>query len=205
MKISRVSGLKEDELIRYAVDGDQAAFTELVKRYEKTVYRFSLKLCRDPARAEEVLQDTFINMFRKLGSFDGKSKLSTWLYSIVANNCLMKRRKRKLDTLEDSLEELDNPATDDRGRFVRQVAHWEDTPAEQMLKKELRTVLNDAILKLPDLYRAVFVLRDVEGNSTEETAAILNITVEAAKSRLRRARAFLREQLDPHMTTRGGQ
>ncbi len=205
MKTSNVSAIAEDQLIRSAAGGDHAAFTELVKRYEETVYRFSLKLCRDPGRAEEVLQDTFINVFRKLRTFDGKSKFSTWLYTIVTNNCLMKRRKRKLDELEDSLEELDNPSTDSEGRFARRVARWDETPAELMLKKELRSVLDDAIRKLPDLYRAVFVLRDVEGNSTEDTAKILTISVEAAKSRLRRARAFLRNELDPYMRTRGGQ
>lgn len=204
MTTVRVSTLDEKQLIAVASTGDRAAFAELVKRYEQTVYRFSLKLCRDPARAEEVLQDTFVNVFRKLRSFDGKSKFSTWLYTIVTNNCLMKRRKRKLEELEDPLEELDNPATDNEGRLARRVARWDETPAEVVLKKELRSVLDQAILKLPELYRAVFVLRDVEGNSTEETAQILNISVEAAKSRLRRARAFLRDQLDPYMTTRGG-
>ncbi len=200
----RVSALDEKQLLKAAASGDRSAFSELVKRYEETVYRFSLKMCRDPAHAEEVLQDTFINVFRKLRSFDGKSKFTTWLYTIVTNNCLMKRRKRKLDELEDSLEELDNPATDDEGRYARRVARWDETPADLMLKRELRSVLDDAILKLPDLYRAVFVLRDVEGNSTEETAQILGISMEATKSRLRRARAFLRDQLDPYMRTRGG-
>ncbi len=204
MKTKDVSALPEDQLIRFASDGDRAAFTELVKRYEETVYRFSLKLCRDPGRAEEVLQDTFINVFRKLRSFDGKSKFSTWLYTIVTNNCLMRRRKRKLEELEDSLEELDNPATDNEGRFARRVARWDETPADLMLKKELKSVLDDAIRRLPELYRAVFVLRDIEGNSTEETARILKISVEATKSRLRRARAFLRNALDPYMTTQRG-
>jgi RNA polymerase sigma-70 factor (ECF subfamily) len=199
-----LSALPEEDLLQRAAQGDHAAFTELVKRYEETVYRFSLKLCRDPARAEEVLQDTFINVFRKLHSFDGKSKFSTWLYTIVTNNCLMKRRKRKLEELEDSLQELDAPATDHNGRFLHQVARWDETPADIVLKRELRQKLDDAILKLPELYRAVFVLRDVEGKSTEETAQILQITVEATKSRLRRARAFLREQLDPYMTGHRG-
>jgi RNA polymerase sigma-70 factor (ECF subfamily) len=201
---TKLSALPEEALIRAAANGDHAAFTELVKRYEETVYRFSLKMCRDPARAEEILQDTFINVFRKLRTFDGKSKFSTWLYTIVTNNCLMKRRKRKLDELEDSLEELDTPATDGEGRFLRQVARWDETPADVVIKHELRHLLDEAILRLPDLYRAVFVLRDVEGKSTEETAEILDISIEATKSRLRRARAFLREHLDPYMTGHGG-
>ncbi len=172
-----------------------------MKRYEETVFRFSLKLCRDKDRAEEALQDTFINVYRKLGSFDGKAKFSTWLYTIVANNCLMKRRKRKLQGLEEPLELLDNPATSRDGKFAHQVIRWEDSPADILLGKELRRLLDDAIMKLPEIYRAVFILRDVEGKSNEETAKVLNISQEAAKSRLRRARAFLREQLDPYMTS----
>ncbi len=201
MKRHEFTPLSDDEVIRTAAGGDHAAFTELVRRYEQTVYRFSLKLCRDPRTAEEVLQDTFINVFRKLRSFDGKSKFSTWLYAIVANNCLMKRRKRKLEELEEPLELLDTPPTDGEGRYAHQIARWEETPADLMLNKELRTVLDAAILKLPDLYRAVFVLRDVEGKTTEETGEILGVSQEAVKSRLRRARSFLREQLDPYMTT----
>jgi RNA polymerase sigma-70 factor, ECF subfamily len=192
----------DEELIREARLGDKSAFNSLVKRYEETVFRFSLKLCRDKGRAEEVLQDTFINVYRKLGSFDGKAKFSTWLYTIVANNCLMKRRKRKLQGLEDPLELLDDPASSPDGKFARQVVRWEDSPADILLGKELRRLLDEAILKLPEIYRAVFILRDVEGKSNDETATMLNISREAAKSRLRRARAFLREQLDPYMTSR---
>ncbi len=192
----------DEELIREAKSGDRGAFTSLVKRYEETVFRFSLKLCRDRDKAEEALQDTFINVYRKLGSFDGKSKFSTWLYTIVANNCLMKRRKRKIQDLEQPLDLLDNPATSPDGKFAHQVIRWEDSPADILLGKELRHLLDEAILKLPDIYRAVFILRDVEGKSNEETAEVLHISQEAAKSRLRRARAFLRQQLDPYMTSR---
>jgi RNA polymerase sigma-70 factor (ECF subfamily) len=191
----------DEELIRDAKSGDRGAFTLLVKRYEDTVFRFSLKLCRDREKAEETLQDTFINVYRKLGSFDGKSKFSTWLYTVVANNCLMKRRKRKLQGLEDSLELLDHPASSPDGRFAHQIDRWEESPADILLGKELRQLLDESILKLPEIYRAVFILRDVEGKSNEETAKVLSISQEAAKSRLRRARAFLREQLDPYMTS----
>ncbi len=96
--------LADDAVIARAKSGDTHAFTELVRRYEETVYRFSYKICRDREKASETLQDTFINVFRKLKSFDGKAKFSTWLYAIVANNCLMKHRKRKSDELEESLE-----------------------------------------------------------------------------------------------------
>jgi RNA polymerase sigma-70 factor (ECF subfamily) len=189
----------DQQLIGAAQKGDRQAFTALVNRYEQTVYRFSFKMCRDPEKAKENLQDTFINVYRKLGSFDGKSKFSTWLYTIVTNNCLMKQRRRKIQELEDPLEMYDDPPEQD-GRLKRApVARWEETPADLLLTKELRSALNRAISKLPVDYRVVFILRDVEGKSTDETAKILKLSVEAAKSRLRRARAFLRDQLHPYL------
>jgi RNA polymerase sigma-70 factor (ECF subfamily) len=190
----------DQSLIQAAKKGDQKAFAALIRRYEETVYKFSFKVCRDREKAEETLQDTFVNVFRKLNTFDGRSKFSTWLYTIVSNNCLMKRRRRKLHALEESLEVFDDPP-DSRNR--QQPAGWEKTPAEVLLDKELQTLLNQAIVKLPVEYRLVFVLRDVEGRSTQETASILNISEEATKSRLRRARAFLRDQLDPYMADHG--
>lgn len=196
------SDQRTDEQLIHAINGgDKAAFTSLVRRYEDTVYKFSYKVCRDTGKAEETLQDTFINVYRKLDTFDRKSKFSTWLYSIVTNNCLMKRRRRKMD---DILESLDDPPTNVDGSFVDRVARWEETPADVLIRKEFRMLLDKAILKLPVDYRVVFVLRDLEGKSTEETAAILGISVEAAKSRLRRARAFLRTQLSPYMKSNTG-
>ncbi len=156
-------------------------------------------MCRNRERAEETLQDTFINVFRKLDSFDGKSKFSTWLYTIVANNCLMRQRRRKLDDLVDPLEEFDEPYSLEKGQHRRQIPDGAETPDELLLSKELRTVLDRAIERLPLDYRAVFILRDIEGHSNEETARILTISVEATKSRLRRARAFLRDQLHPYL------
>ena len=192
--------LPDDELIALASQGDSRAFTELVRRYEETVYRFSYKICRDSEAASETLQDTFINVFRKLKTFDGKSKFSTWLYTIVTNNCLMKRRKRKSDLLEESLEVYDSPQGHPEGSSRPQPAHTAETPADVVIGRELKSVLEKAMLKLPEDYRVVFHMRDVEGRSTEETAGVLGLSVEATKSRLRRARAFLRDQLQPYMS-----
>jgi RNA polymerase sigma-70 factor (ECF subfamily) len=193
----------DDDLIRAARRGDRRALTALIKRYEETVYRFAFKICRDREKAEEALQDTFISVFKKLSSFDGKSKFSTWLYTIVTNNCLMKRRKRRAQELEDPLEILDHPPRAADGHFTRQIESWPATPSDVVLDKEMRHVLDQAIQRLPEEYRVVFVLRDVEGRSNEETAGILSISVEATKSRLRRARAFLRNELTPYMSARG--
>jgi RNA polymerase sigma-70 factor, ECF subfamily len=193
--------LPDDELIRIAQNGDRAAFTELVRRYEDTVYRFSYKICRDSDKAAETLQDTFINVFRKLRTFDGRSKFSTWLYTIVTNNCLMKRRKRKGELLEESLEAYDHPQHQHAMVHSSPPLHMLETPVDLVIGKELREVLDRAILRLPEDYRVVFVMRDIEGQSNEETAQALGISVEATKSRLRRARAFLREQLEPYVHT----
>jgi RNA polymerase sigma-70 factor, ECF subfamily len=198
MKAAGTHSLTDTQLIRAAKSGDRAAFTALVRRHEETVYRFAFKMCRDREKAEETLQDTFISVFRKLHTFDGKSKFSTWLYTVVTNNCLMKLRRRKLHGLEDPLEVYDDPPDGERGTH-RQIASPEDSPAEILMTKELKGALDAAIRKLPVEYRAVFVLRDIEGNSNEETARILKISVEATKSRLRRARAFLRDQLQPFL------
>ena len=156
-------------------------------------------MCRNDADAREALQDTFISVYRNLGTFKGRSKITTWLYRIVTNNCLMKRRRRKIDTI---LESYDEPLVSEDGTLKEQMLHWEGTPIDRLMKRELGEILDKAILKLPVDYRVVFVLRDVEGRSTGETAKILKISVEATKSRLRRARAFLRDQLNPYMTSR---
>lgn len=203
MKNSQTDTPADDTLIAAAKAGDRRAFTQLVRRYEDTVYRFAFKLCRERNKAEETFQDTFVNVFRKLDSFDGRSKFSTWLYRIATNNCLMNHRRKKSREMEESLEALDSPPMTADGHFTKQIAQWGETPADLVMRKELKSQLESAIEKLPGDYRVVFVLRDVDGNSTEETAAIVGISQEAVKSRLRRARAFLREQLDGYMTPSG--
>jgi RNA polymerase sigma-70 factor (ECF subfamily) len=196
---AEIRKLAERSLIASARGGDTRAFSELVRRYEQTVYRYSYKLCRDREKAEETFQDTFISVYRKLGTFDGRSRFSTWLYAIVTNNCLMRHRRRKIRDIEESLEALESPAVSADGKFTHDIARWDKTPADSLLDKELRVQIEKAIGKLPPDYRIVFTLRDMEGKSTEETARIAGISREAAKSRLRRARAFLRDQLTPYM------
>lgn len=186
----------DHQLIAKVKSGDERAFAKLVQQYEQTVWGFAFKLCRDKEKAEESYQDTFINVFRKIDQFDGRSKFSTWLYSIVAHNCLMKRRKRKLDSL---LESYDEPPNGDDPQTQKQLASWSDTPIEKLMNREMKERLDSAIQKLPDDYKIVFVLRDLEGRSAEETAKITKLSVPAVKSRLRRSRIFLREQLHEFM------
>lgn len=194
---------KEKELIQRARHGDERAFTALVRRYDELVFSFAFKVCRNREKAAETLQDTFINVYRKLDQFDGKSKFSTWLYSIVVNNCLMKRRRRKgEDALirfeEQTLQGLDR-GSEGRGSSEHSVQAWRDTPLDNVMNKELRELLDESILRLPIEYRVVFIMRDVEGLSAEETAKVMKLSVPAVKSRLRRARLFLREQLNEYM------
>jgi RNA polymerase sigma-70 factor (ECF subfamily) len=184
-------------LIAKVKQGDERAFAQLVKRYEQTVWGFAYKLCRDKSKADESFQDTFINVFRKIDQFDSRSKFSTWLYTIVANNCLMHRRKRKLEGLLESLDEAPDVENED---VQRQLASWDDSPVETLMNKELRDRMDAAIQELPDEYKAVFVLRDLEDKSAEETAKILKLTIPAVKSRLRRSRMFLRHKLHDAMT-----
>jgi RNA polymerase sigma-70 factor (ECF subfamily) len=204
MEIKEIQNIEnETELVRKAQKGDQRAFSLLVKKYESTVYSFAYKVCRNEEKAAETLQDTFVNVYRKLDQFNGKAKFSTWLYQIVTNNCLMKRRKSKLDkssvSLEspDSAQEKSEPKGD--GAPLQALVSLNQTPQDEMVNKELRELLDKAILKLPMEQRIVFILRDVEGRSSEEAAKILKVSVPAVKSRLRRARVFLRKQLQEYM------
>ena len=177
----------ERDIITRAQAGDQRAFDELVKRYEPIVFRFAYNVCRNEERARLTSQDTFINVFRKLSTFDGRSKFSTWLYSIVTNNCMMVRRSEFSDTLS-----IDDPAVADT---VARMPSSQPGPVRELLNVELKAEVDKAILKLPLDYRLVLTLRDLEGLSANEVAEVLKISVPAVKSRLFRARDFLRKAL----------
>lgn len=178
--------MEEKELIEAAQAGDKKALSELVKRYEKTIYNFAFKICRNPEKAENIMQETFYSMIKSLHQFDAKSKLSTWLYRIVANHCLMEHRKKKYQFV----------SIDDEG-FTEDEYTSDKTslPYLSVENKETREILDNAIKQLSPEYRIVFLLRDVEGLSTEETGKITGLSVPAVKSRLHRARSFLRKQI----------
>lgn len=180
--------IDETELISKAQTGDRKALSELVTNYERTVYNFAFKICRDPEKAENTMQETFLSMIKSLHQFDGKSKLSTWLYRIVMNHCLMELRKKKHNFVSLNDEEADIPEDS-------LIPDWGSLPSDITENAELKKILDEAINKLSLDYRVVFILRDVNGLSTEETAGIANLSVPAVKSRLHRARAFLRNEL----------
>jgi len=196
----------DQEYLTRAQDGDREAFARIVRHYENMVYSFSFKVCRNREYAEETLQDTFVNVYRKLKQFDGKSKFSTWIYSIVANNCLMKRRRSRLEASSVSLDahgDLEHGPVPEKGGAGVQplLLSRSSSPLETAIRSELRERLDAAIQKLPVDFRLVFLLRDIEGRTAAETAKIMNLTIPAVKSRLRRARVFLREQLDEYMSS----
>lgn len=180
--------MSESELIEKAQQGDRKALAELVKKYEQTVYNFAFKICRDREKAEHTMQETFLSMVKNLHQFDNKSKLSTWLYTIVSNHCLMLARSSK---------KFDSSSFDDEEAAIdeKSITDWSVTPDYIVENTELKEILDEAIKKLPPEYRIVFLLRDVEGFSTEETGKMTDLTISAVKSRLHRARAFLRNEI----------
>jgi RNA polymerase sigma-70 factor (ECF subfamily) len=184
----------DSELVHAAQRGDQRAFAQLVEKYEARVYNLARKMMRDPQDAEDVLQETFISVFRHLKDFQGDSSFSTWLYRIATNASLMKLRGRKTPALS-----LDEPAeSDGDGALPREIVDWGITPEEALLSGEVRAQMDTAVDSLPESLRAVFVLRDIEGLSVQETADVLSISVPNVKTRLHRARLMLRENLSAY-------
>ncbi len=187
----------DKELVRAAQEGDQTSFRELVTRYEGKVYRLALKMVHNPQDAEDVLQETFINVYRHLDTFRGDSEFSTWIFRIATNASLMKLRSAK-PTLS-----LDDASSDTEEEvFPRELADWSGAPEEMLLNSEIRAQMDVALAQLPETLRAVFVLRDVQGLSIEETSRVLDISVPNVKTRLHRARFALREKLACYFTER---
>jgi RNA polymerase sigma-70 factor (ECF subfamily) len=193
-------GVDDKRLLERLRGGDEAAFEELVRSHGQRMFAVARRIVATDEDARDVVQDAFLSAFRSLHRFEGGSRLSTWLHRITVNAALMKLRTRRRKP-EESIEPL-LPAFSDEGHFVERFASW-DTPVDQALEKaETRRVVRGLIDELPDAYRTVLLLRDIEGLSTEETATALSVTPAAVKVRLHRARQALRTRLAPHF---GGQ
>lgn len=193
--------LDELTLVRMAKQGDLSAFGELVKRYERRVYRTARHIVQNDEDAEDVLQEAVLKAFEHLDSFQEQSKFYTWLVRIAVNESLMKLRKRKSDrsvSLDESIETDEEP-------IVREIAVWDDNPEQRYSQSEMREILDEAIDSLKPIFRTVFILRDVEELSTEETAEALGLSIAAVKSRLLRARLQLREKLTRTFKRKGDQ
>ena len=198
-RIGQTDGFDEAALVAQAQTGGEEAFTELVNRYEANIYRLARHITQNPEDAEDVLQETFLKAYEHLGDFQGNSKFYTWLVRIAVNQALMKLRKRKTD----ASVSLDDPYDTGEESLVREIAVWEPNPEQTYSQEEIRAILEKAVDSLPPTFRAVFALRDIEELSTEETAAALNLSIPAVKSRLLRARLRLREKLTRYFKRKG--
>ncbi|MGB5423468.1 MAG: sigma-70 family RNA polymerase sigma factor [Desulfobacterales bacterium] len=183
----------DTELVEAINAGRHDLFQDLVKRYENKLYNFGLRMCGDTRDAEDMVQETFLNVFKYLKDFRYETKFKNWLYRIAASICIKKRRKSKFApdrelSLEEFLPKEDAPMPDG-------IPNWAQLPLEKLLNEELSIMLQEAIISLPKKYRVVMILRDVEGFSTAETAQILNIGESNVKVRLHRARLYLRDIL----------
>ncbi len=187
----------EQGLVERLRSGDTAALEALMDRYGSRVWRLAYGITRNEADAEEVMQDVFLSLFNKINMFQGRAALGTWVYRVATNAALIKHRGKRYE-LEVALEELlptfkeDGHREGDRSYLL---ADWSGTPEAEALSMETRQMLNRALDALPDHYRAVLVLRDVEGLSNEEVSEAVGESVATVKSRLHRARMALREQL----------
>jgi RNA polymerase sigma-70 factor (ECF subfamily) len=181
----------ETALVTQARQGDTEAFNGLAERYQRNIFRLAQNITQNREDAEDVLQETFLKAYEHLPEFHGDSKFYTWIVRIAVNEALMKLRKRKWD----KTVWLDEPINTGEDNVAREIAVWEDNPEQRYSKEELHDILDKAVNGLAPPYRTVFVLRDMEGLSTEETAEALDLSVPAVKSRLLRARLQLRDKL----------
>ncbi len=193
---SKATDSASDELtlVQAAKAGDITAFEQLVKRYDRNVFRIAQHITQNREDAEDVVQDAFLKAYENLEQFQGNSKFYTWLVRIAVNESLMKLRKRRTD----KTVSLDQEIETEEDTMPREVADWAPNPEQLYKQGELKDILTRTINGLPASFRTVFVLRDVEGLSTEETAEALGLSIPAVKSRLLRARLQLRERLNKY-------
>jgi len=188
------SALSDEELVARARAKDFGAFEALLERYEDKVFRLALRFVRNESDAKEILQDTFLSIWRKLDTFKGDSQFSSWVYRVAANAALMRLRAQRRHP-EISTEELPIGYLDRVGQLPAVGENWAKRPDDQLQSEELRRHIQAAVDALPELYRTIFLIRDVEGLSTEETAEVLGISVPTVKTRLHRARIALRDAI----------
>ncbi|MBS1815963.1 MAG: sigma-70 family RNA polymerase sigma factor [Acidobacteria bacterium] len=182
-------------LVERAKGGDQAAFEQLVRQYDRPIFRTAMHITQNREDAEDITQDVFLKAYNKLDQFQGNSKFSTWLTRIAVNESLMRLRKRKTSRTVS----MDQQMETEEGSIPRDFADWSPNPEENFSQAELKDLLDRTIAGLPPGFRTVFTLRDIQNLSTEETAEALGLSVPAVKSRLLRARLQLRERLSRHL------
>ena len=183
------------ELLTRAQAGDMSAFESLVGKHEDKVYGLALRMTRSEADAAEITQDTFLSAYQHLSEFRGEAAFGSWVHRIAANNALMRLRRQKVvDIVSD---ELAGPEFTERGSLADgPESDWSKRADDKILEDELGRAIQAATDALPQGYREVFLLKDVEGLSYEEISEMLGISIPAVKSRLHRARLALREAID---------
>ncbi len=189
----------ENALVAQSREGDAEAYAQLVRRYQNKIFRLAQHITQNREDAEDVLQETFLKAYEHLDQFQGNSKFYTWIVRIAVNQALMKLRRRKNDKSVSLDEQIDTG----EDTIVREIAAWDEDPEQKLSREELGALLDSAIQNLDAPYRSVFVLRDIEELSTEETAEALGLSVPAVKSRLLRARLQLREKLTRQFKRKG--
>ena len=191
-----MSTSSDTELVARLQAGDQAAYAQLVEEHASQVYRLALRMMGNEADAEDVLQETFLSAFKSIDRFQARSSLSTWLYRIASNAALMRLRRKEPEQVS-----VDEPVEREDGDQVpRQFFDFCCLPEEDLLRDEAREEMARAVEELPPSLRSVFILRDIEGLSTEDTASALDLSISAVKSRLMRARLKLRERLSVYFS-----
>lgn len=190
---------KDIQLIQAINAGRQDLFYQLVERYEKSLYNFGMRMCDNPSDTEDMVQDTFLNVFKYLKGFRYETKFKNWLYRVATSACLKKKRRSKF--APDRELSIDEFLPSDESAIATELPRWASQPLDRLLNEELGGVIQQALLDLPEKYRLVVVLRDVEGFNTQETAEILGLTPANIKVRLHRARLFLRDALKAYYET----
>src|SRR5216684_4986484 len=190
---SQAARFNEETLIRRIREGEHELFYELIRPYERRVYSAALAILRNEADAEDVAQEAVLKAFKHIRQFRAEARFSTWLIQIAVNEARMRRRKQHAGMIEPIID-----GRDEEGKYTpRDFADWREIPSETLERKEVREKLAEALASLGEKYREVFVLRDVEQLSIDETAKSLGISGAAVKTRLLRARLMLRDLLAP--------
>lgn len=186
----------DHDLITDFKNGSAKAMEEIIRRYEGPVFNFVLRMCGHVQDAEDVMQETFLSAFRSLPNFREKTKLKNWLFRIASRACIKKRRKKKSAPHQEI--PLETLLVQEGPQGKHEIPDGSSDPAGELLRSELRQVIEEGIRSLPPKYRLVFNLRDFNGFDTEETAEILGITPQSVKTRLHRARLYLRDKISDH-------
>jgi RNA polymerase sigma-70 factor (ECF subfamily) len=184
---------REIELARALLEGQEGAFEEFVEHFRSKIFQYSWLMCGQREDAEEIAQETLLRVFESFSQLREPERVRSWVFRIAKNACLMKRRKSIFAPAQEL--SLDDTA----GESVREIGDRSALPDQEYLRSELRVAMHRAVAELPEMYRAVVLLRDLEELSTEDTAQILDITTDAVKTRLHRGRVALRQKLDSYL------